>query len=318
MAISVGSFSFPNLTAQPFGYQQTNTEAGLTARKWLISGLLTPADWLDLLDVYDTWRDTRILDEPSEVSGVVGTTFNFSGTGAGGETWTNIPCWFIAAPEGEQRGAYILTTVEIVDAAQALEVLLKEKEIQEETEDNVDLGTITIGTTVLTLLKPADAYQTNPSMELTATGVHYISGNLVPYKIKDIEGTTDLTGWNNIRTWYEKKISSNPVLNISSSTNASPISITVASAHGLSTGDTVIISGHTTNTNANGTWTVTSTGANTFTLNSSTGNGAGGATGTAKSLYFPISSPSASAANKVVAGVTTVEYTISIQLGVVI
>jgi len=67
---------------------------------------------------------------------------------------------------------------------------------------------------------------------------------------------------------------------IVSSTNATPIAVTVT-AHGYSTGDIVVIAGHTTNTNANGTWVITNTGANTFTLNGSVGNGIGGATGTA-------------------------------------
>jgi hypothetical protein len=68
---------------------------------------------------------------------------------------------------------------------------------------------------------------------------------------------------------------------IASSTNTTPISITRGS-HGYSTGDTVVITGHTVNTNANGTWEITVTGASTFTLNGSTGNGVGGATGTAR------------------------------------
>ena len=68
---------------------------------------------------------------------------------------------------------------------------------------------------------------------------------------------------------------------ITSSTNATPIAVTVT-AHGYSTGDTVVITSHFTNTNANGTWEITSTGANTFTLDGSVGNGVGGATGTVR------------------------------------
>lgn len=68
---------------------------------------------------------------------------------------------------------------------------------------------------------------------------------------------------------------------ITSSTNATPISVS-ATAHGYSTGDTVVITGHTTNTNANGTWEITSTGANTFTLDGSVGNGTGAGTGTVR------------------------------------
>lgn len=248
MAITIGGTSFPTLTAQPFGYEETNTRAGQTARKWLITGLLRPSEWLDLLDEYDGWRDTRIEDEPTETSNVVGTTVAFTGDGPGGQSWTSVACWFITAPQAEQSGAYLAASVELIDANEALEVLLKTKEDEAAGEDLPDLGTITIGSTTLTLLKPVDAYATSPSMELTATGTHYIQGALVPYNIKDVEGTTNSAGWTAIRAWYETQI------------------------------DAVPLAGS----------------------------------------YFPITSPSASAANKVVAGVTTVEYTVSIQLGLVL
>jgi hypothetical protein len=73
-----------------------------------------------------------------------------------------------------------------------------------------------------------------------------------------------------------------PTISIASSTNATPIAITTSSAHGYSTGDTVFICDHTTNTNANGTWEITVTGSTTFTLTGSTGNGVGGAAGTSR------------------------------------
>jgi hypothetical protein len=248
MAITIGDTDFPTLTAQPFGYEETNTRAGQTARKWLITGLLRPSEWLDLLDEYDGWRDTRIEDEPTETSNVVGTTVEFSGDGPGDQSWTNIDCWFMTAPQATQSGAYLSASVELVDATEALEVLLKTKEDEAAGEDLPDLGTITIGDTTLILLKPVDAYATSPTMELTATGTHYIQGALVPYNIKDVEGTTDSAGWTAIRAWYEAQI------------------------------DAVPLAGS----------------------------------------YFPITSPTASAANKVVDGVTTVEYTVSIQLGLVL
>lgn len=75
---------------------------------------------------------------------------------------------------------------------------------------------------------------------------------------------------------------SQPTINIASSTNATPIAITTSTAHGYSTGDTVFICDHTTNTNANGTWEIIVTGSTTFTLTGSTGNGVGGAAGTAR------------------------------------
>jgi hypothetical protein len=70
---------------------------------------------------------------------------------------------------------------------------------------------------------------------------------------------------------------SQPTL-IASSTNANPIAVTTASAHGLTTGDVVEVAGHLVNTNANGVWTVTVTSTTALTL-PNVGNGVGGATG---------------------------------------
>ena len=52
-------------------------------------------------------------------------------------------------------------------------------------------------------------------------------------------------------------------ISISSSTNATPIVMNTASAHGLVTGDYVVITGHSTNTNANGVWRVGTTTTST-------------------------------------------------------
>lgn len=63
-------------------------------------------------------------------------------------------------------------------------------------------------------------------------------------------------------------------LGVTAATNATPIAITTASAHGLSTGNFVTLSGVLGNTAANGTWTITVTGSSTFTLTGSSGNAA--------------------------------------------
>ena len=73
----------------------------------------------------------------------------------------------------------------------------------------------------------------------------------------------------------------NVAKSIASSTNASPIAVTMGAAHGYTSNDTVYIEGHLVNTAANGEWTITVTGATTYTLNGSTGNGVGVATGSA-------------------------------------
>jgi hypothetical protein len=104
-----------------------------------------------------------------------------------------------------------------------------------------------------------------------ATAVRTISGDTI--RIMGSPAPTSL-GQNGV--WTSQALQA--VKNISGSTNATPISIT-CTAHGYSTGDTVVIIGHATNTNANGTWEITVTGTNTFTLDGSAGNGTGGSTG---------------------------------------
>ena len=77
------------------------------------------------------------------------------------------------------------------------------------------------------------------------------------------------------------------VLNISSSSNTTPITLTLAAAHSFVAGQRVRVSGHTTNTAANGDYYIASVSGNNITLADSAGNGVGGATGTVK-LFHPL------------------------------
>lgn len=80
------------------------------------------------------------------------------------------------------------------------------------------------------------------------------------------------------------------VRQISSSTNATPIVVTTAVAHGFATGDTVYISDHAVNTAGNGLWKITAASGSVFSLTryydgvNSVGNGVGTATGYAVNL----------------------------------
>ena len=289
MAVTIGGFSSPTLRAwqtnQTYGFEETDTREGMTAQQWTINGILTPAEWLDLLDEYNTWRgDTvtgRLADDPTSkilsdspdiaTALAATTTVLFSGDGSviaagdpGNQVWTNIPCWFSTAPSAEQVGAFLNVSLVLIDAEQALQVLAKEEEVSEEDSDLPDYGTYTINGVVLTLTKPIDAYGDGPALELTASGTHYINGPYVVEKIKDIEGTFDAAtlgvaaadgdgvirpvAWNNILSWYESQIIAVPTPGSS----------------------------------------------------------------------FPISIPTATAEKKIVSGTPTTIYTVSIQLGVVL
>lgn len=210
MAVTLGTATFSRLTAQPFGYEGSDIRSGLSARRWLITGLLTPSEWLTLLTNYDNWRNLRIDDTPTEVSLAVGTTINLTATGPGGQSWTSVPCWFSSAPEASQQGAYLNVSVELVDANQALAVLVRSAERDVELEDLPNFGTVTVGTTTLTLLRPMESYGQGPQLQLTASGVHYLSGPLVVEHIRDIEGTTNAAGWAAILSWYESQIVATP------------------------------------------------------------------------------------------------------------
>lgn len=213
MSITLGDFSFNTLTAQPFGYAETDTQAGLTARRWRIAGLCTPAEWQDLLDVYDAWQSDRKEDEDSLASATIGTTVPLTAN-ANGITWTSVACWFLSAPSGEQAGPYISIDAEVVDAIQALEVLLYQEEKNKQRSEALlpDLGTVTVGTTVLTLLRPMETYDNNPQVALTAAGSHYISGPLTASRVRDIEGTTNTAGWEALLAWFEAIVQTTPVV----------------------------------------------------------------------------------------------------------
>jgi hypothetical protein len=213
MTLTLGDFSFNTLTAQPFGYAETDVQAGLSARKWRIAGLCTPSEWQDLLEVYNAWQGDRKEDEDSLASGTIGTTVPLT-VNANGITWTSVACWFLSAPSGEQTGPYISVDAEVVDAIQALEVLLYQEEKNKQRSEALlpDLGTVTVGTTVITLLKPMETYDNNPQVALTAAGSHYISGPLTASRIRDIEGTTDTPGWEALLAWFEAIVQTTPSL----------------------------------------------------------------------------------------------------------
>ena len=107
-----------------------------------------------------------------------------------------------------------------------------------------------------------------------ATAVRTIPGDTIR-----ITGSPEPTSLGQNGVWTSQGLQ--PTKIITSSTNTTPITIS-CTAHGYSTGDIVVITGHLVNTSSNGTWEITVTGANTFTLNGSVGNGVGTTSGTAR------------------------------------
>ena len=215
MTITIGAFTCQTLTAQPFGYEG-DARTGLTARTFQISGLLTPTQWQSLVSVYNTWRDTRITDADTLSSGAVGTTVALT-INANGLSVTALACWFAEAPTGEQAGAYINTSLTLVDSAQALAVLLREEEkARQSTEALIpSLGTITFTgvsgvTPIVTLTAPMDTRQDGPTVALTATGTSYVTGPLIAHKIRNVEGFISTGSFDNLLSWYDETVAAIP------------------------------------------------------------------------------------------------------------
>lgn len=245
MTVSIGAFSTSKLLAQPYGYEEAQTRDGLTARRWIVSGLLTSTEWQSLISVYNTWRDARIQDADSVAAGSIGTTVSLTAS-ANGLSWSGIGCWFTSAPSGDQAGAYISASVELVDAAQALAVALRQKEKAKSAEDRPALGTFTLGSCTLTLLRPPVTYQDVPQLQLTAAGTSYVTGPLTATKVYALEGETSAAGWTALQSWFESTVGTTP----------------------------------------------------------------------AAGAYFPVSAPTATAANDVVNGLKVITYTVTLSVGV--
>jgi hypothetical protein len=130
----------------------------------------------------------------------------------------------------------------------------------------------------------ADAWKT---VNVGVTAARHTDGDIIR-----IKASPDPTAMGQNATWTDGPFgATRPIL---SSTNTSPITISLLSANYTSlapaVGDTVVINGHGTNTNANGIWTVSAVnGSNAITLQTeqgtnSTGNGVGGSTGTVRKI----------------------------------
>lgn len=213
MTVTIGAFSCNLLKVQPFGYEG-DARAGLTARKFTIQGILTAAQETALLGVYNTWRDARIADDDTLLSGTVGSTVSLTAN-TDNTTVTGLACWFTQAPQTQQLGVYKDTTIELVDAAQALQVLLRGKEKEREASEafRPSFGTLTLGSCTITLTKPMETYSDVPQLQLTAGGFHHITGPLTFVRVRDVEGTCSSSGWTALQAWYEAIVASAPASN---------------------------------------------------------------------------------------------------------
>lgn len=97
-------------------------------------------------------------------------------------------------------------------------------------------------------------------------------------EVKSLRAMATATGDGDTESTPDNNGVMGAAVNLTSSSIANPTVITTATAHGLTTGDTVLIAGHTSTPTINGSRVVTVTGTTTFTIpiNVTTGGGAAG------------------------------------------
>jgi hypothetical protein len=199
------------LQAQPIGYAEAETEQGLTARRFTVAGLCTPAQWVTCCSLFDAWQAAKILEAPTIASRVVGATVALT-CAAHGRSVTSLACWFTGAPAGETTGAWVKVSFTLIDAAQQLAVLLRQNEKGRLGADAFlpAYGTITLGSTTLALLDQPEAFEDGPSLEPTSTGGFVARGPLVASEVRNVRGVTDAAGWTAVKAWFAATIAARP------------------------------------------------------------------------------------------------------------
>jgi hypothetical protein len=208
LSYSGASFTFPNLTAHPLGFDG-DAQRGRTAETLTFTGLLRGAEPSTFLGIYRAWRDAKLPEEAPERTGVVGATVAVTTTGPG-FAWSSRAAWFREPPAIEQVGAYVRVTASLVDAAQALAVLLREAEESLETEAGLGLGTLTFGGAVVNLTARPDSFEGLPQAELNPAGAHVITGSLAVVETREVEGWVTAANLTTLESWVKTTVAATP------------------------------------------------------------------------------------------------------------
>lgn len=207
------SFTFPNLTGHPYGFEEGDVRRGRAAEQLSPTGLLLPTEANSLAALYRAWNAARLPEGAPLRTGSLGAVVTVSGKGPGFDWTTPRSCWFTSAPQFDQRGAYVAVSCTVVDAAQALAIELRESEEEAEQAQDLALGTITLGSAVITLTSPARSYQDLPQAALSPSGVHVITGPMGVTEVREIEGWVTVQGLTDLESWLVSVTAASPAVN---------------------------------------------------------------------------------------------------------
>ena len=85
ITISYGgnSFSFPNLTEHPYGYEEGDVRRGRSVRRWQVNGIVRSADAVVVTGIFEAWTTAKFSEDDPIRTGTVGATVAFSGSSPG-------------------------------------------------------------------------------------------------------------------------------------------------------------------------------------------------------------------------------------------
>lgn len=212
ITISYGgnSYTFPNLTEHPYGYDEGDVRRGRAVRRWNITGIVKPADAAVITNIFEAWNAAKFLEDDPVRTGVVGATVAFSGSAPGYSWSSSVPCWFVSAPTLPLAGAYVRVSFALADAAQSLAALLRQGEEEAEQFAALNLGTLTFGGATVNLTARPDDFIDLAVASLTPAGKHLISGSFAPTAVRRVQGWVTAAGLSALETWLVTTTAATP------------------------------------------------------------------------------------------------------------
>lgn len=200
------TFTFPNLSQHPLAFDAVDVRRGRAPESLQPSGLLLKTQADDLLNLFRSWRNAKLIEEAPERTGTVGAVVLVTARGpgySGASAWTSRAAWIDAIDKPTQVGPFTRVGLTLVDANQALAVALRELEEGEEQEEALGLGTLTFGGAVVNLTARAENIEGLPQLELTAAGAHVITGNLATVDTREVRGWVTAAHLPTLETWVK-------------------------------------------------------------------------------------------------------------------
>lgn len=215
ITISYGgsSFTYPNLAEHPLTFDATDAQRGQVAEGLSASGLLLADQADSLLVLWRAWNSARLPEDAPELTGTVGSTVAVSGRGPGFDWSTPRACWFSDAPSITQVGIFSRVSVSVVDATQALAVILRQQEEQAEQTNPLNLGTLALGGATINLTARPDTFDGLPQLQLNPAAAHVISGPLALQELREVEGWVTAAHLTLLETWVKTTIATTPAAN---------------------------------------------------------------------------------------------------------